>query len=1003
MFINLRKKTLILVAIICLSIVALAVPANKKPVTIKQPNGKTLTFVLAGDEHLNWANTLDGYTLLHSKSGEWVYATRDETGNMVPSSVLAANEEERSENEIAFLRGIEKNMFFSESQIERNKEIRRKSSFASTMIGSTDIPTIASDSLLVILVNYSDKTFQYTQQDFQNMFAQPNYNGTGSLKDYYYSQSGGLYDMKIRVVGPYTLSQPSSYYAQSNGGGKYLVRDAVIAADNDVDYSHFANIHTTNGDKVGCVFIMYAGTPKSSTGNADEVWPHQGEPSTSLMRDGVRFSHYVCGSEKASANAMTSIGTMCHEFGHALGLPDHYDTYNNGNGASSNVVSTGKYDLMCEGCYNNEQRTPANWSAFEKLYTGWLGCMDTLTTSRDSILVPTIKGANDTAYLVKIAGTQEFFTIEARRKTGWDAYIPAAGLLVHHGNMSKINAWINSSANIVNVDSTNRGWFIEPSDGVTDNGDSYRAPFASSSNIHYFTNASNNRISTANGTPITGIAFTDMNKINDSLYTFNFNSDIPMLETSNASGVTMYSFNTSGKILYPGRESFTHKGIVYSTEEDCPFVEANAIYDNNLTDTVNITSLTISNLERGERYYFRSFIKNSLGTHLGPIKNVSTISGLGSVAVQSATNIDTTSATLRANMTSIGLEAFVAKGFVYTTDADISPDLENSTVISFDNASTGMYTYDLTGLESGHTYYVRAFVTNGYGTAYSSRISFTTLYPAINNNVITATTPQVCQGIQPGLIEGGEPTGGFGNFTYLWQVKNGNSWEDADATTSTGNNQKDYQPALLTDSTQFRRVVYSDGIVSNTSNSVLIDVRISRGGNLTFAYDTVVKNTNGTLQLSSYRGTIVDWEKSSDDGNTYTSLGNTAATLSETFSTLGSFDYRVKVQIDACPEAYSNVKRITVIPDASINCVENNFHFAIMPNPATNGTFAISSQINNAQQVIITNILGQVVYMEENTDLNNKIFSLPNIDNGTYTVIIKADNKIAKEKLIINK
>lgn len=222
-------------------------------------------------------------------------------------------------------------------------------------------------------------------------------------------------------------------------------------------------------------------------------------------------------------------------------------------------------------------------------------------------------------------------------------------------------------------------------------------------------------------------------------------------------------------------------------------------------------------------------------------------------------------------------------------------------------------------------------------------------------------------------------------------------------TTSTGNNQKDYQPALLTDSTQFRRVVYSDGIVSNTSNSVLIDVRISRGGNLTFAYDTVVKNTNGTLQLSSYRGTIVDWEKSSDDGSTYTSLGNTAATLSETFSTLGSFDYRVKVQIDACPEAYSNVKRITVIPDASINSVENNFHFAIMPNPATNGTFAISSQINNAQQVIITNILGQVVYMEENIELNNKIFSLPNIDNGTYTVIIKADNKIAKEKLIINK
>lgn len=1001
MFINV-KKTLLLVAMICLSIVTFAVPANKQPVTIKQPNGKTLTFILAGDERLNWANTIDGYTLLHNASGDWVYATRDELGNMVPSAVLAANEEERSESEIAFLRNIEKNMFFSESQIERKKELNRKS-FSSTMIGSTDIPTIASDSLLVILVNYSDKTYQYTQQDFQNMFSQENYNGTGSLKDYYYSQSGGLYNMNIRVVGPYTLSQPSSYYATNSQGGKYLVRDAVIAADNDVDYSHFANIHATNGDKVGCVFIMYAGTPQSSTGNPNEVWPHQGEPSSSLMRDGVRFAHYVCGSEKASAYAMTSIGTMCHEFGHALGLPDHYDTYNNGGGSVTDVVSTGDFDLMCSGCYNNGQQTPANWSAFEKAYTGWLGCLDTLTVSRDSIYVPTIKGANDTAYLVKIAGTQEFFTIEARRKTGWDAYIPSAGILVHHGNMSKINAWINNSINTINVDANSRGWFIEPSTGVYSDGDTYKAPFASSSNVHYFTNSSRNQISTIGGTILTNIAFTDMNKVNDSLYIFNFNSDKPMLETNNATGTTMYSFTTSGKILYQGRESFTHKGIVYSTDEDCPFTEANAIYDNDLTDTVNIASTTISDLERGVRYYYRSFIKNSLGTHLGPIKYVSTISGLGSVAIQSAANIDTTSATLKANMSSFGLEAFIAKGFVYTTDADITPDLDNSTVISFDDATLGLYTYTLTGLESGHTYYVRAFVTNGYGTAYSSRISFTTLYPAINNNVITATTPQVCQGVQPGLIEGGEPQGGFGNFTYLWQVKNGNSWEDADSTTSTGNNQKDYQPALLTDSTYFRRVVYSDGIVTNTSNSVLIDVRISRGGSLTFANDTVIKNTNGTLKLTSYRGTIVDWEKSSNNGSTYTSLGNTSATLTETFSTLGSFDYRVKVQIDACPEAYSNVKTIVVIPDAGINDVENSFHFAIMPNPATNGTFAISSEINNAQQVIITNVLGQVVYMEENTDLSNKTFSLSNISNGTYTVIIKADNKIAKEKLIINK
>ncbi|MBR1768874.1 MAG: T9SS type A sorting domain-containing protein, partial [Bacteroidales bacterium] len=51
----------------------------------------------------------------------------------------------------------------------------------------------------------------------------------------------------------------------------------------------------------------------------------------------------------------------------------------------------------------------------------------------------------------------------------------------------------------------------------------------------------------------------------------------------------------------------------------------------------------------------------------------------------------------------------------------------------------------------------------------------------------------------------------------------------------------------------------------------------------------------------------------------------------------------------------------------------------------------------------ITNILGQIIYREENVNLQNKTFNLGYVENGTYTLTVKADGKTAKEKLIINK
>lgn len=113
-----KLKTIILAIALVFSLSIFAVPADKTPITIKQPNGKTLTFILQGDERINWAITLDEYSLLTDKNGNWVYAILDKNGDMIPSDVLACNKEERSKEELEFLENIKPNLFYSQKQID---------------------------------------------------------------------------------------------------------------------------------------------------------------------------------------------------------------------------------------------------------------------------------------------------------------------------------------------------------------------------------------------------------------------------------------------------------------------------------------------------------------------------------------------------------------------------------------------------------------------------------------------------------------------------------------------------------------------------------------------------------------------------------------------------------------------------------------------------------------------------------------------------------------------
>lgn len=134
---------------------------------ITQKDGRVLTFYLFGDEHLSWGKTLDDYTILAYTDGMYHYATKDSKGNLVASSFIASDITFRTERENDFLSYTPKNLMFSN---EQHLKADTSNLIAPPING---FPTTGVNPLLVILVNFQDRAFTYTNQDFVNMLSQP--------------------------------------------------------------------------------------------------------------------------------------------------------------------------------------------------------------------------------------------------------------------------------------------------------------------------------------------------------------------------------------------------------------------------------------------------------------------------------------------------------------------------------------------------------------------------------------------------------------------------------------------------------------------------------------------------------------------------------------------------------------------------------------------------------------------------------------------------------------
>jgi M6 family metalloprotease-like protein len=347
-------------------------------------------------------------------------------------------------------------------------------SVAKLQLSSKAVPQ--THRVLVLLAEFTDQSaLGSAEADWESAMFAP----AGSLQHYYDEVSYGMLLMSPAgetygtvnngIVGWLQMGYPHPNTGSDTGDpNRSLARDAMIAADPYVDYASFdTNSNGVIDASELSIIVVASGYERSYSGNyGPSVWGHRWSLSLPILApilDGVVVGDLFSGGgymqfgewhRSTSTNGhMATIGIMCHEMGHDLGLPDLYDI----GGSSAGI---GKWGLMGSGSWGSDEgysgNSPTHMCAWSKAY------LDLLTAqavgSASGLSVPDV-ATHDTAYRINTIHPDQYFLLENRQPVGYDRGLPMelGGILVWH-----IDDAVGSvELNLVNADENHKRVDVE--------------------------------------------------------------------------------------------------------------------------------------------------------------------------------------------------------------------------------------------------------------------------------------------------------------------------------------------------------------------------------------------------------------------------------------------------------------------------------------------------------------------------------------------------------------
>jgi hypothetical protein len=215
----------------------------------------------------------------------------------------------------------------------------------------------------------------------------------------------------------------------------------------------------------------------------------------------------------------------------------------------------------------------------------------------------------------------------------------------------------------------------------------------------------------------------------------------------NISTITSSTASADADISSDGGARITAKGVVWSTSVN-PTI-ALTTKTNDGTGTGNFTSSLIT-LSASTLYYVRAYATNSNGTVYGVQQSFSTLGVVPTISTTAASSISLATATTGGNITSDGGTTIVSRGICWSLSAN--PTINDNKLIN--GNGTGNYTINLTGLNAGTTYYIRAYATNAAGTGYGAQVSFNTSSIALGVSYLGGKIAYIFQAGDVGYVTG---------------------------------------------------------------------------------------------------------------------------------------------------------------------------------------------------------------------------------------------------------
>jgi M6 family metalloprotease-like protein len=518
--------------------------------------------------------------------------------------------------------------------------------FGAIPLAITTIPDLNTPDtirpLFLLLSFPDDNAFTTSEAAYRDFL----FSSSPGMADYYSEVSSGkfLVDGDLNSVVLVELSQSSGahsyeYYINSQAGvgvgyplnAQGMVHEALSIADATVNFADFDNdgpdgIPRSMGSidddgELDALVVVHAGPASEYLALAfqpDHMQSHYWSFNTAggaRTLDGVTILDWAMVPERDPGSSdpqdrgtlgtyEQTLGTLVHEFGHSLGLPDLY-AYNSGQFLHRGL---GHYDLMAYGLYgtstdnNTYNPTQSSWNRPGHLSIwskGELGWADPVWVHSDAAV--TLWRAEDPPlatvpqYLKVIrsvdwgSSPEQYFLVEHRLSTGYDQgnsgigfnNSDSGGFLIYHVD----EGILNSGLPYPNDDVARKGVDLEEADGDTLNPTHLDRALAPDTNGGNFGNYLNYPISNSDG----DFYMEESRSVNDNEFsqlTFPdsyFYADTPLFVRP--SDISLNTFSTGSQLGVGDSTMHMAVSVNYTGSERAgPFTLAGGTFDDGNSD-----------------------------------------------------------------------------------------------------------------------------------------------------------------------------------------------------------------------------------------------------------------------------------------------------------------------------------------------------------------------------------------------------------------------------------